>query len=62
MDQKFDISLITINYHGWQDTCDMIASIPTTRLRMEVIVVDNGSGTDETDKLDRKSTRLNSSH
>ena len=53
MDQKFDISLITINYHGWQDTCDMIASIPTTRLRMEVIVVDNGSGTDETDKLDR---------
>lgn len=53
MDQKFDISLITINYHGWQDTCDMIASIPTTRLRMEVIVVDNGSGADETDKLDR---------
>lgn len=41
-----DISIITVNYNGLEDTCALIDSIPFND-RMEVIVVDNGSKTNE---------------
>ena len=41
-----ELSIITINYNGLEDTCALIDSIPFNG-RMEVIVVDNGSKTNE---------------
>ena len=43
---KVDISIITINYNGLEDTCALIESIPFNE-NMEVIVVDNASLNDE---------------
>ena len=41
------MSIITVNYNGYKDTCELIDSIPFNE-DMEVIVVDNGSIEDET--------------
>ena len=41
-----DISIITVNYNGLEDTCALIDSILFNE-RTEVIVVDNGSKTNE---------------
>ena len=41
-----ELSIITVNYNGLEDTCALIDSIPFND-RMEVIVVDNGSKTNE---------------
>ena len=40
------LSIITINYNGLKDTCELIDSIPFNN-NMEVIVVDNASKEDE---------------
>lgn len=38
------VSIITINYNGWQDTCELITSIKRTETSSyEIIVVDNAS-------------------
>lgn len=42
MPQEFELSIITVNYNGLNDTCALIDSI-TFNEDMEVIVVDNGS-------------------
>lgn len=47
MHQEFDISIITVNYNGLDDTCALIDSIPSCPYRLEVIVVDNASRKDE---------------
>ena len=39
------LSIITVNYNGYKDTCELIDSIPFNDT-MEVIVVDNASKTD----------------
>ena len=41
-----DLSIITVNYNGLEDTCALIDSIPFND-KMEVIVVDNGSKANE---------------
>ena len=41
-----ELSIITVNYNGLEDTCALIDSIPFND-KMEVIVVDNGSKTNE---------------
>ena len=46
MQNACDLSIITINYNGLEDTCALIDTI-TFNDNMEVIVVDNGSKTDE---------------
>ena len=43
---KIELSIITVNYNGLEDTCALIDTI-TFNDNMEVIVVDNGSKTDE---------------
>ena len=43
---EVDVSIITINYNGLEDTCALIESIPFCD-GMEVIVVDNASQNDE---------------
>ena len=40
------LSIITVNYNGFKDTCELIDSIPFNK-DMEVIVVDNASKEDE---------------
>ena len=53
MHQESSISIITINYNGFKDTCDLIDSIPFNE-SLEVIVVDNASLRDEASKIQEK--------
>ena len=53
MPQECELSIITVNYNGLNDTCALIDSI-TFNEDMEVIVVDNGSIKDETNILQSK--------
>ena len=46
MPQECELSIITVNYNGLNDTCALIDSIPFNE-DMEVIVVDNGSSNNE---------------
>ena len=46
MPQECELSIITVNYNGLNDTCALIDSIPFNE-DMEVIVVDNGSKKNE---------------
>ncbi len=41
------LSIITINYNGIKDTCELIESLPLEDKSIEVIVVDNASKEDE---------------
>ena len=45
---NIEVSIITINYNGLEDTCALIESIPFNE-EMEVIVVDNASNDQEAD-------------
>ena len=53
MDQTCDISVITINYNGLEDTCALIGSIPLAD-NVEVIVVDNASKEDEATVIEQR--------
>ena len=46
MQNECNLSIITINYNGFKDTCELIDSITFTD-DMEVIVIDNASKEDE---------------
>ena len=46
MQNECNISIITVNYNGLDDTCALIESIPFNE-NMEVIVIDNASKQDE---------------
>lgn len=49
------VSIITINYNGWEDTCELIASLKRFETYpYEVIVVDNASKGDDALKLRRR--------
>ncbi len=46
------VSIITINYNGWKDTCELIASLMQYETYpFEVIVVDNASKGDDVDRI-----------
>ena len=53
MHQECELSIITINYNGLEDTCALIESIPFND-EMEVIVVDNASIKDEATEIENK--------
>ena len=53
MHQECDLSIITVNFNGLNDTCALIDSIPFNK-DMEVIVVDNGSINDEASVLQKR--------
>ena len=44
---EVEVSIITINYNGLDDTCKLIDSLPLDDKSLEVIVVDNASQADE---------------
>lgn len=50
MQKECSLSIITINYNGLKDTCELIDSIPFND-NMEVIVVDNASKEDESSTI-----------
>ena len=50
---KIILSIVTVNYNGYKDTCELIDSIPFEDC-LEVIVVDNGSKEDEANILQTK--------
>ena len=43
MHRECDISIITVNYNGYDDTCALLDTIPLNDGSLEVIVVDNAS-------------------
>ena len=47
---NIEVSIITINYNGLEDTCALIETIPFSE-NMEVIVVDNASKNQEADTI-----------
>ena len=47
MHQECEVSVITINYNGLKDTCELIETLPLEDESLEVIVVDNASKNDE---------------
>ena len=53
MQNECKLSIITINYNGLKDTCELIESIPFCN-EMEVIVVDNASTQDEASIISEK--------
>ena len=53
MHQECELSIITINYNGLNDTCALIETIPFND-NMEVIVVDNASSNNEADIISQK--------
>ena len=53
MHQECELSIITINYNGLQDTCALIETIPFND-KMEVIVVDNASLKDEASEIENR--------
>ena len=48
------LSIITINYNGLKDTCELIDTLPLNDETIEVIVVDNASTQDEATELERR--------
>ena len=48
------LSIITINYNGLKDTCELIESLPLGKPSMEVIVVDNASKEDEASIIEKR--------
>lgn len=48
------LSIITINYNGLMDTCELIESLPLGNHSMEVIVVDNASKEDEASIIEKR--------
>ncbi len=47
---KIEVSIVTINYNGLEDTCALIETIPFNE-NMEVIVVDNASKNQEAETI-----------
>ena len=50
---NIEVSIITINYNGLEDTCALIESIPFNE-NMEVIVVDNASNNQEAEVIAKR--------
>ena len=54
MHQECDISIISINYNGLKDTCEMLETLPLEDKSLEVIVVDNASSDDEATVIEQR--------
>ena len=49
-----ELSVITINYNGLKDTCELIETLPLDNELLEVIVVDNASANDEATVIEQR--------
>ena len=51
---SIELSIITINYNGLKDTCELIETLPLEDDSIEVIVVDNASNQDEATIIEQR--------
>ena len=58
MHQEYNISIITINYNGLKDTCELIETLPLEDDSIEVIVVDNASVQDEASIIEQRYSQV----
>ena len=54
MHQECELSIITINYNGINDTCELLETLPLKDKTLEVIVVDNASTQDEASVISQR--------
>ena len=54
MRQEYELSIITINYNGLKDTCELLGTLPLEDDSLEVIVVDNASRKDEATVIEQR--------
>ena len=54
MNIEMTLSIITINYNGLKDTCELIDTLPLEDDSIEVIVVDNASTQDEATAIEQR--------
>lgn len=54
MTEEKIISIITINYNGLKDTCELMETLPLDDTSVEVIVVDNASRQDEASVIEQR--------
>ena len=52
------LSIITINYNGLKDTCELIDTLPLNDETIEVIVVDNASTQDEATEIGKRYSQV----
>ena len=52
------LSIITINYNGLKDTCELIDTLPLNNETIEVIVVDNASTQDEATEIGKRYSQV----
>ncbi|MGN1263493.1 MAG: glycosyltransferase family 2 protein [Prevotella sp.] len=55
---EYEVSIITVNYNGFEDTCALIDTIPLDENTIEVIVVDNGSARNEAEMLSQRYSKV----
>ena len=51
---NIELSIITINYNGLKDTCELLETLPSEDESIEVIVVDNASTQDEASIIEQR--------
>ena len=59
MHQECKLSIITINYNGLKDTCELLGTLPLEDNSLEVIVVDNASKEDEASIIEQRYPTVN---
>ena len=62
MHQECEVSVITINYNGLKDTCELLDTLPLEDQSLEVIVVDNASREDEASVIEQRYPRVTVIH
>ena len=54
MPQEYELSIITINFNGLKNTCELMETLPLEDKTIEVIVVDNASKEDEASLIEQR--------
>jgi hypothetical protein len=57
--REYELSIITINFNGLKDTCELIDTLPLEDQSIEVIVVDNASKEDEATVIEQRYPQVN---
>ena len=59
MHPECELSIITINFNGLKDTCELIDTLPLEDQSIEVIMVDNASKEDEATVIEQRYPQVN---
>ena len=58
MQNEYKLSIITVNFNGLKDTCELLTTIPSDE-GIEIIVVDNGSRSNEAEVIKARYPHVN---